>query len=180
MKNIADHILDITENSVRAEAKKIEILLSTNTDSKLMKLSFIDDGIGMSEDMIEKIKDPFFSTRTTRRIGMGIPLLMQNSEMSGGQVIISSKEGEGTIVVATFESDNLDCPPVGDVADAIYFLSSTHPDIQLLFTDSYGGKTYTWNTAEVNQALDGVPLGHHEFKESLMEMLNENIKEVNS
>lgn len=178
MKNIADHILDIAENSVRAESKKIEILLSINTDMQLMKLSFIDDGFGMSSDMVEKIKDPFFSTRTTRKIGMGIPLLMQNSEMSGGQVIISSREEEGTIVVATFEYDNLDCPPIGDVADAVYFLSASHLDIRFVFTYTYGKASYTWDTDAVSKALDGLPLNHFEVKDSLVEMLKENIKEV--
>jgi len=178
MKNIADHILDIAENAVRAEAKKIEILLSINTTSHLMKLSFIDDGIGMSEEMVEKIKDPFFSTRDTRRIGMGIPLLMQNSEMSGGQVVISSTEGEGTIVVATFQMDDIDCPPLGDVAEAIYFLSSSHLDIRFVFDYKYGDASYTWDTESVSQALDGLALDHHKVKEPLMEMLRTNIRIV--
>lgn len=175
MKNIADHILDIAENSVRAEAQKVEILLSINPETRLMKLSFIDDGIGMNDEMVEKIQDPFFSTRETRRIGMGIPLLMQNSEMSGGQVIIQSEEGEGTIVVATFESDNLDCPPLGDVADAIYFLSSSHLDIHFIFDYKNGDVAYTWDTNEIAEALDGIPLNHHEVKEALLEMLNSNM-----
>ena len=175
MKNIADHILDIAENSIRAEAHNIEILLSINTMSNLMKLSFIDDGIGMNEEMVGKIQDPFFSTRETRRIGMGIPLLMQNSEMSGGQVTISSKEGEGTIVVATFEFDNLDCPPLGDVADAIYFLSSSHLDISFVFDYKFDNIAYTWDTQEVAKALDGLPLNHHKVKEALMEMLQSNM-----
>ena len=175
MKNIADHILDIAENSVRAEAHKIDILLSVNTSSNLMKLSFIDDGIGMNDEIVEKIQDPFFSTRETRRIGMGIPLLMQNSEMAGGNVIIKSSEGEGTIVVATFQSDDLDCPPLGDVAEAIYFLSSSHLDIRFVFDYRFGDIAYTWDTLEVNEALDGVPLNHHEVKDALMEMLNSNM-----
>ena len=175
MKNIADHILDITENSVRAEATKIEILLSVNTTSNLMKLSFIDNGIGMNDEMVEKIKDPFFSTRDTRRIGMGIPLLMQNSEMSGGQVIISSQEEEGTIVVATFEYDNLDCPPLGNIADTIYFLSASHLDIRFVFDYKFGDNAYTWDTLEVNEALDGIALNHHKVKDALMEMLVSNM-----
>lgn len=175
MKNIADHILDIAENSIRAKAKKIEILLSVNTNSNLMKLSFIDDGIGMNEEMVEKIQDPFFSTRETRRIGMGIPLLMQNSEMSGGHVIINSREGEGTIVVATFQYDDLDCPPLGNVADAIYFLSASHLDIHFVFDYKFGKIAYTWDTQKINEVLDGVPLNHHKVKDALMEMLNSNM-----
>lgn len=178
MKNIADHILDIAENSVRAEASKIDILLSVNTSTNLMKLSFIDDGIGMNDEVVEKIQDPFFSTRETRRIGMGIPLLMQNSEMSGGQVIISSKEEEGTIVVATFQYDDLDCPPLGDIADAIYFLSSSHLDVRFVFDYKFNDISYTWDTQEVNEALDGVPLNHYKVKEALMEMLRSNMTEV--
>ena len=175
MKNIADHILEIAENAVRAEASKIEILLSVNTGSNLMKLSFIDDGIGMNDDMLDKIQDPFFSTRKTRRIGMGVPLLIQNSEMSGGNVIISSKEGEGTIVVATFQYDDLDCPPLGDIAEAIYFLSASHLDIRFVFDYKFGDHIYSWDTLDVNEALDGVAINHYQVKDALMEMLNANI-----
>lgn len=176
MKNIADHILDIAENSTRAEATKVEIFLSVNTATNLMKLSFVDDGFGMSDELIEKVKDPFFSTRDTRRVGMGIPLLMQNSEMCGGQVTIVSKEGEGTIVVATFDYADIDCPPIGDVADAVYFFSASHLDTRIVFEYKFDDIAYTWDTEAVNEALDGIPLNHHEVKDSLMEMLRENMK----
>lgn len=175
MKNIADHILDIAENSVRAEAHKVEVLLSINTKTNLMKLSFVDDGIGMDEEMVKKIQDPFFSTRETRRIGMGIPLLMQNSEMAGGQVVISSKPDEGTIVVATFEYDNFDCPPLGNIADAIYFLSTSHLNVRFIFEYKYDKTSYVWDTHEVAEALDGVPLNHYMVRDALMEMLESNL-----
>lgn len=177
MKNIADHILDIAENSIRAQASKVEILLSVNTSLNLIKLSFVDDGKGMSEELIERIKDPFFSTRKERRIGMGIPLLMQNSEMSGGEVIIQSLEGESTIVVATFEKDNIDRPPMGDVADAIYFLASSHTSTRFVFTFTYDDETFVWDTDEVKAVLDGLPLDAPELKAPLMEMLSSNIKQ---
>ncbi len=176
MKNIADHILDIAENSLRAEASRVEIFLSIDTTLNKMKLSFVDDGVGMSEEMVDKIKDPFFSTRKTRRIGMGIPLLIQNSEMAGGQVTISSKEGEGTIVVATYDYDNLDCPPLGDIADAIYFLSSQHMKLRIIFDYIYNQSAYRWDSDEVKEALDGIPLNAPEMKEVLMELLRSNVK----
>ncbi len=175
MKNIADHILDIAENSVRAEATKIEILLSINTEVNVMKISFVDDGMGMSEEVLEKVKDPFFSTRNTRRIGMGIPLLMQNSEMANGTVTIASRQGEGTIVVATFEYDDLDCPPLGNVADSIYFLSTSHPEVRIVFDYKYNEVSYTWDTDAINQTLDGVPINHHKVKDALMELLESNL-----
>lgn len=175
MKNFADHILDIAENSIRAHATKVEILLSVNTSLNLIKLSFVDDGEGMSEELIERIKDPFFSTRKERRIGMGIPLLMQNSEMSGGEVIIQSQEGEGTIVVATFEKDNIDRPPMGDVADAIYFLATSHTAIRFVFTFTIDDRSFEWDTDAVKEVLDGLPIDAPELKAPLMEMLNSNM-----
>lgn len=177
MKNFADHILDISENSIRAHASKVEILLSVNSSLNLMKLSFVDDGEGMSDELIERIKDPFFSTRKERRIGMGIPLLMQNSEMSGGEVTIQSEEGEGTIVVATFEKDNIDRPPLGDVADAIYFLASSHTSTRFVFTFTLDKETFVWDTDEVSEVLDGMPLDAPELKKPLMEMLESNIQQ---
>lgn len=175
MKNIADHILDIAENSTRAEAEKLEILLSIHTESNIMKLSFVDDGVGMDDDMMQKVRDPFFSTRDTRRIGMGIPLLLQNSEMSGGQVTISSRVGEGTIVVATFEYDDIDCPPLGDVAGAIYFLSASHPDVHIVFDYVCDDVEYKWDTEKVLEAIDGLAINDPSVKDALLDLLKNNI-----
>lgn len=175
MKDIADHILDIAENSVRAKARKIAILLSINTRKNLMMLSFTDDGIGMDEDTVKKIQNPFFTTRGTRRVGMGIPLLMQNSEMSNGQVSISSCIGKGTTVTATFEYDNIDCPPLGNIADAVYFLSSSHLTIHFVFEYKFDNYSYVWDTQEVSAALDGLPLDHYMVKDALLEMLTANL-----
>lgn len=175
MKNIANHILDITENSIRAKASKVEILLSLNTVNNRLKLSFVDDGIGMNEEMIGKVKDPFFSTRDTRRVGMGIPLLAQNSEMAGGQVTISSEEGEGTIVVATFDYDDIDCPPLGDIADTIYFLSASHTGIRFIFDYTHNDSKYSWDTDEINTTLDGLSIADHTVKDALIELLRSNI-----
>lgn len=175
MKDIANHILDIAENSTRAESSRLEILLSINTKANLLKLSFVDDGYGMDDEMVQKVQDPFFSTRDTRRIGMGIPLLMQNSEMSGGQVTISSRPGEGTIVVATFDLADIDCPPLGDVAGIIYFLSASHPDVQIVFDYVCDDASYTWDTAAVAEALDGLVISDHAVKDALMQMLTSNI-----
>lgn len=175
MKNIADHILDIVENSIRAQAKQIEVLISIKTSSNILKLSFVDDGKGMSEEVINKLQNPFFSTRKTRRIGMGIPLLTQNCEMSGGRVSISSKEGRGTTLVATFEYDNLDRPPLGDIPDAIYFLTTQHPEIRFIFDYTFNTDTYRWDTKEIKETLEDIPLNAPEVKEALMDLLRNNI-----
>jgi len=176
MKNIAEHILDIAENSIRAQASRIDILLSLNTRSNLLKLSFVDNGCGMSEELIDKIENPFFSTRKTRHIGMGIPLLKQNSERSGGDVYISSQEGKGSTVVATFGYDNIDCPPLGKISEAIYFLSTQHPHIRFIFDYICDDKSFRWDTQEVQESLGDVPLQAPEAKTTLLDLLYNNIK----
>ena len=158
MKELSLNILDIAKNSVKAGASLIEILVE-DTDNRRV-LTIKDDGCGMDSAFLEKVTDPFTTTRTTRKVGMGLPLLKLAAEQTGGSLAITSSQGEahGTTVTATFFTDHLDCVPLGDYAGTMSALIQGSPDIDFVFSyRSRSGLKYL-STAQMREILDGVPL----------------------
>ena len=100
MKDLSMHIMDILQNSTRAKANNITLEVLENYDADTLTLIFKDDGCGMNAETVEKVTNPFFTTRTTRKVGLGLPLLKQNTEMTGGSMKIDSEVGVGTTVTA--------------------------------------------------------------------------------
>ena len=100
MKDLASHIMDIVQNSVRANAQNIEITIEEHLSGDLLKITVKDDGDGMDEETLKRVRDPFFTSRTVRKVGLGIPLFQQNAERTGGSLSITSQQGKGTIVEA--------------------------------------------------------------------------------
>jgi Signal transduction histidine kinase len=171
------HIMDILQNSTRAKATEItlEVLLDSAQDT--LTLIFKDNGCGMSEETVQKVIDPFYTSRTTRKVGLGLPLLKQNSEMTGGSMSIQSKEGVGTTVTAVFGLTHLDTPPMGDLAGTIVLTISAYPDIRFIFHYKRDDEVdYVLDTNEVYEILDGVPINDPDVIASLKEMVEENIK----
>lgn len=171
------HIMDILQNSTRAKATEItlEVLLDSAKDT--LTLVFKDNGCGMSEETVQKVIDPFYTSRTTRKVGLGLPLLKQNSEMTGGSMNIQSKEGVGTTVTAVFGLTHLDTPPMGDLAGTIVLTISAYPDIRFIFHYKRNDEVdYVLDTDEVYEILDGVPINDPDVIASLKEMVEENIK----
>ncbi|MBQ3751623.1 MAG: ATP-binding protein [Bacteroidales bacterium] len=177
MKDLSMHIMDILQNSTRAKATEItlEVLLDSAQDT--LTLIFKDNGCGMSEETVQKVIDPFYTSRTTRKVGLGLPLLKQNSEMTGGSMSIQSKEGVGTTVTAVFGLTHLDTPPMGDLAGTIVLTISAYPDIRFIFHYKRDDEVdYVLDTNEVYEILDGVPINDPDVIASLKEMVEENIK----
>ncbi len=177
MKDLSMHIMDILQNSTRAKATEItlEVLLDSAQDT--LTLIFKDNGCGMSEETVQKVIDPFYTSRTTRKVGLGLPLLKQNSEMTGGSMSIQSKEGVGTTVTAVFGLTHLDTPPMGDLAGTIVLTISAYHDIRFIFHYKRDDEVdYVLDTNEVYEILDGVPINDPDVIASLKEMVEENIK----
>ncbi|MBQ6071746.1 MAG: sensor histidine kinase [Bacteroidales bacterium] len=177
MKDLSMHIMDILQNSTRAKASTItlEVLLDSQADT--LTLIFKDDGCGMSPEMVEKVTNPFFTTRTTRKVGLGLPLLKQNTEMTGGSMDIQSEVGVGTTVTAVFGLTHLDTPPMGDLAGTIVLTISAHPEIHFIFHYKRDEEIdYTLDTDEVYEVLDGMPINDPDVIASLKEMVEENIR----
>ena len=133
MEDLSLHILDIVENSIAAGAKKIEIKIIEDKKKDLLTIEITDDGKGMDEKTLNKVLDPFYTTRNTRKVGLGLPLLAQSAEESGGTVKIESEPGKKTTVKATFGYSHIDCKPLGDVGETLKVLIAGNPDINFIF-----------------------------------------------
>ena len=173
MKELSLNILDITENSVKAGATLTEILI-TEFQNKLT-ISIKDDGCGMSEDTVRSVVDPFYTTRTTRKVGMGVPLFKMAAEQTGGKLEIVSVTGEdhGTTVTAYFYKDHLDFTPLGDVISTVTTLIQGHPDTDFLFTHLIDDKEIRLDTRELRAVLEGVPLNTYDVLEWIRGYLEE-------
>jgi hypothetical protein len=162
MKELSLNILDITENSTKAGASLVKIELFDSDE--LLTISITDNGIGMKEETLRSVVNPFYTTRTTRKVGMGIPLFRLAAEMTGGSLTIESKHADecpndhGTLVKATFNKRHIDFTPLGDVISTVTTLIQGHPRVDFLFTHSYGECLVSLDTREIREVLEGVPL----------------------
>lgn len=182
MKELSLNILDITENSVKAGALVTEILLDETKDT--LTLVIKDDGCGMSADVVRSVIDPFYTTRTTRKVGLGIPLLKMAAEQTGGNLLIESRVKEdgsvnhGTTVTALFYKNHIDFTPLGDIISTIKTLIQGHPDRDFLFEHKCGSESVRLDTREMREMLEGVPLDTFEVLSWVGEYLTEQYNTV--
>lgn len=155
MPEISLNILDVAENSVRAGASLIEIRVSVQTDKDTLTVIIKDDGWGMSAEQIEKVQDPFYTTRTTRRVGLGVPFFKQAAESTGGSFSIASEPGIGTVVTAVFGLSHIDRMPLGDINSTIYTLVVFNENIQFIYTYGYNEQEFVLDTRELREILGG-------------------------
>lgn len=178
MKELSLNILDIAQNSVSAGAKNIGIFL-TETEEGMLTLSITDDGKGMSAEMVRAVTDPFCTTRTTRKVGMGIPLLKLACEQTGGSLRIESVPREedpvnhGTVVTATFDTTSIDFTPLGDVTDTLIVLIQGHPEIEYRFTHTVPQGSVRLDTGELRDVLGDISLAEFEVLEWIRGALEE-------
>jgi hypothetical protein len=133
MEDLSLHILDVVENSITAGAREVRILIDEDNAESQLSLEITDDGKGMDEEMRSKVLDPFFTTRTTRRVGLGLPLLAQAARQSGGGLELSSAPGRGTTVRVVFQIGHPDLKPLGDVASTLGAILAGRPELELQF-----------------------------------------------
>jgi hypothetical protein len=175
MNDLAMHILDIVQNSISAGASNIwiEVLLSIARD--LLSISVKDDGKGMTPEMVAKVTDPYCTTRTTRKVGLGLPLLRQGAEQAGGSLSIDSTVGVGTTVKAEYGLSHIDRPPMGDLANAYVLLLGANPDINIVLHYTTDEEDFSISTKELDEALDGLPLNDPQVMKLVYEMVSSNI-----
>jgi len=133
VEDISLHILDIVENSIAVSASRVEITVVENMEKDLLLVEIRDNGQGMSEERLEKVLDPFFTTKSVRKVGLGLPLLAQAARESGGDIEIESKVGIGTRVKATFQHSHPDRKPLGDIPETMRILRASNPDIEFVY-----------------------------------------------
>ncbi len=151
MEDLSLHILDIVENSIAALARRIEIRIDEDQAKDLVTIEIKDDGNGMDEQTLKKALDPFFTTRKTRRVGLGLSLLAQAAKDSEGTFDLSSWPGKGTTVNATFRLSHPDCKPMGDIGQTMHVLVVAHPGIDFLYEYKKDNSTYCFDTRETGR-----------------------------
>lgn len=175
MKDLSLYILDIAMNSVRAGAKNISIILREKNN--VLTLRIEDNGCGMSKEQVERLSNPFFTTRTTRKVGLGVPFLTMLAEQTGGSVTITSRpeaecEDHGTEVEAVFHTDHIDFVPLGDVVESVITLIQGNPETDYIFIHESESFSVGMNTAEMRAILGGeVPLNTYEVLSFIREYL---------
>ena len=172
------HILDIAQNSIRGEASLIEIEVNEYVQEDILEIIIKDNGRGMDNEMLTHVIDPYTTTRTTRKIGMGLPLLKHSAEQAGGYLMIDSKLEEGTIVSVRFKHSHIDRPPMGDLAGTIVLLVAANPEIEFKYIHQLNDNKYEFNTKEIKEVLEDVKINDPKIRGFLKEMIVENLNEL--
>jgi anti-sigma regulatory factor (Ser/Thr protein kinase) len=176
MKELSLHILDVAKNSVKAGASLTEIAVSTANDG-IMTVKIKDNGCGMTEEVLSRVTDPFYTTRTTRKVGLGLPLFRMAAEQTGGElkIVSSTEEGNsGTEVTVTFDTKSIDCMPMGDIISTVCILVAGSPDIDFVFTDETEQRKVILDTRELRAVLgEDISLAEPEIQMWMSEYLKE-------
>ena len=178
MRELSLNILDIAQNSISAGASLTEIVVNENTKDKTLLIGIYDNGCGMTEEQVKSVIDPFFTTRTTRKVGMGIPLFKMSCEQTGGKFTIESEKGVGTKINALYKTDSIDFTPLGDIASTIVTIVSMNDDKDFLFRRILDDKEFIFSTVEIKKVLDGVSLSEPSVMNWIEEYLNEQYNEL--
>lgn len=178
MRELSLNVLDIAQNSITANASLITVEVIENTADSTLVISISDNGRGMSEEQLKSVQDPFFTTRTTRKVGMGIPLFKMAAEMTGGSFNIASKLGEGTKTTAAFKTDSIDFTPLGDMKSTVIMLVTMNTDRDFIYRQKVDDNEFVFDTREIKQILGGVPLDEPDIVSWMRDYIEENIKEL--
>jgi hypothetical protein len=179
MTEISLNILDIAQNSIKAEAKLIEVAVEINTGADTLTVFINDDGCGMTPEQLERVADPFFTTRDTRSVGLGVPFFKDAAESTGGSFQILSELNTGTNVKAVFGLSHIDRTPLGDMNSTVETLVFYNTHIDFLYRYQVDGLKFTLDTREVRELLEGAPIDSPDVRAFISEFLAENTAEVN-
>lgn len=180
MKEISMHILDIVMNSIKAKANLIEIFIEDSINNNCLKIKINDNGIGMDNEMIKQVANPFFTTRITRNVGLGIPMLKESCERCNGILKIDSKLGQGTSIECYFERDNIDRVPLGNMGDTIITIINSLGTCELLYNHLTNKGTFILSTTEIKRILDNVNIFDNEVLLWIKKYVNENIENISN
>lgn len=180
MTELSLHILDIVQNSIRANATNIQVIIEENSNKNLYIIEITDNGDGMTSEILNQVTNPFFTTRTTRNVGLGLSLFKQSAEQCGGSMEIISEPQIGTTVKTIFELNNIDRPKLGDIAGTMTLLIGANPQIHFLYIHRTNLSDFEFDTKEVNEELDGTPINHPDILKTLKTLIEENLELIES
>lgn len=178
MNNISMHILDIVQNSISGKATFIEIVIKEDAEKNIFEIIIKDNGVGIDKEMLTQVADPYITTRTTRKVGLGLPLLKYSTSQANGYLKVNSESGIGTLVNAVFQYNHIDRPPLGDISGTIVLLVAANPDIDFKYIHHINNKKYEFNTHEVKVILGDIKISDPKIRGFLKEMIVENLNEM--
>ncbi|MBQ9470210.1 MAG: ATP-binding protein [Bacteroidales bacterium] len=178
MKDLSLHLLDIAQNSMVVGSTHVRIAVEVDSQLDAVRLEVGDDGRGMDEEFLRRVADPFTTTRTTRKVGLGIPLLKQNAERTGGYLRIESAPGRGTRVEAVLRPSSIDCLPLGDIGGAAAMMICSNPHVNVEFSYVRDGRSFEVSTHDLEEALEGIPLNDASVYAPITELMRSGIAEA--
>ena len=178
MKDLALHILDILQNSMIAGATLIKLQIDEIPSEDKYMVKFTDNGKGMDVEMVQHVTDPFFTTRTTRKVGLGLPLLKLNAERTGGSMTIHSQPGKGTNVDVEFSYKHIDRLPSGDIPGTLALTASSYPEIDFKYTHNTPQGSFIFDTAEIKDSLGDLAINNPMVIAFMKDLIRDNLKEI--
>ena len=178
MKELALHVYDLMENSTAANSTLVELTIKDSLKDNIYAFTIKDNGKGMTPEFLAKVTDPWTTSRTTRKVGLGLPLIKMNTENCGGGMKIESEVGKGTVLNFWFQHDNIDRPPMGDLAGTLVMLFAAHEDIHFIYKHITDEGEFVFDTDEIKEALDGMSMNDINIMKYLKEMIQENLEEI--
>jgi K+-sensing histidine kinase KdpD len=178
MKELSLNILDIVQNSIRAEANEISIMINESLSKDIYLIMISDNGKGIPEEILRDVTDPFVTTRTKRRMGLGLSLLKYHAELTGGGMEIKSMVGKGTEVIVNFSFRHIDRQPLGDIAGILVILMASNKHINFIYTHKTDYGEYRFSSKETKEFLEVEALTEMNLLEEIGWMIGENLKEI--
>ena len=180
MTEISLHILDIVQNSIAAHASLIRITINEDLRGDVLTIEITDDGKGMTKEELKLAADPYFTSRTTRKVGLGLSLFKQAVEQCSGSFSIDSQPGVGTKVTASLQYAHIDRQPLGDMAGVVSLLASSNPSIDFIYKHISNKNEFMLDTREIKEQLDGISIANPKVKKFIREMIQENLNDINN
>jgi len=178
MDDLSLMILDLVQNAITAKAKHIEISLNEKPSLNTLSLMIKDDGCGMSKNALDQVIDPFYTTRTTRKVGLGIPFIKQLTELTEGSFDMTSDIGIGTKMIATFKLNHIDLPPLGDLIDTLYLLICHQESFNFTFKQSYEDQQITIQKMDILNLIDGLSIFDYQVQQAIKSYMQEIIDQL--
>ncbi len=173
MRDLSLHILDLIQNAIKAQASRIEVLLEARPEEDQLLLRLADNGSGMAPDLLRNVTDPFVTTRTTRTVGLGLPLLKEQCDMTGGRLDIESELNKGTVLHAWLGLGHLDRLPLGSLSETFSILTLSEPDLNFKLTLKQPEQQFTLDWEHIREELEDVPLNEPAVLDWLKSIIDE-------
>ncbi len=178
MRELSLNVMDVAQNSVRAEATLVRISVTESDKDDRLTIEIADNGCGMTQEQVQQVIDPFFTTRTTRKVGLGVPLFKLSAEQTGGSFDIQSEKGVGTTTTASYVKSHVDMTPLGDINSTVKILIQCNPQIDFVYTCTTDNGSFTLDTRELREVLGDISLDTPDVLVWIGDYLEENTKNI--